>query len=113
MGLDFNGAEAHWSYSGFSAFRRKLAKEIGINLDSMQGFGGDLSWKNIQDPICILLNHSDCDGTISHTLCKKVAPRLRRLIESWDDTDYDKQQALLLAKGMEECANWKKTLEFC
>ncbi|MFP3842037.1 hypothetical protein U5N22_17430 [Bacillus safensis] len=40
MGLDFTHYEAHWSYSDFHDFRRKLAACIGMNLDDMEGFGG-------------------------------------------------------------------------
>lgn len=144
MGLGFVGAKAHWSYSGFNNFRRKLAMEIGICLDFMDGFwtpGGGryqgnfgiaienvgkniidkdffwlpnkpLSWNKIKDPIVDLLNCSDCEGSLSPSQCKKIAPRLKELVKVWSD-DYDKIQALLLAEGMEECSKNGKTLEFC
>ncbi|CAM5353616.1 hypothetical protein [Bacillus safensis FO-36b] [Bacillus safensis subsp. safensis] len=40
MGLDFTHCEAHWSYSDFHGFRKRLAACIGMNLDDMEGFGG-------------------------------------------------------------------------
>ncbi len=40
MGLDFTHCEAHWSYSDFHDFRKRLAASIGMNLDDMEGFGG-------------------------------------------------------------------------
>lgn len=73
MGLDFRTAEipydedlppeqrAHWSYSGFHRFRQRLAAEIGIELEEMQGFGGDKEWDEKQ-PLTPLLTHSDCEA---------------------------------------------------
>jgi len=40
MGLNFSHTDMHWSYSCFHEFRRKLAAEIGIDLDDMDGFEG-------------------------------------------------------------------------
>jgi hypothetical protein len=147
MGLDFSHTEAHWSYGGFNNFRTKLAAEIGIVLDIMQGFvktdderlfrderwndhqlkplNGDyprvhlakfpMPWGKIRDPIVPLLYHSDCDGQLSPTECGSIAPRLRELVEDWEDgeTSYDKYNALLLADGMEEAAKRNEPLEFC
>jgi hypothetical protein len=100
MGLDFNLTKAHWSYSGFNNFRRRIASIIGIELDNMVGFGGKISWDTIDDNIKPLLSHSDCDGELSPEDCKIVEPRLRELVKYWDDTDYDKIQALRLVSGM-------------
>ena len=128
--MDFNNSDASWSYSGFMVFRKRLAKEIGIeNLDSMWGFGGNVQWdKYKDDPIYILLYHSDCDGDMSPEECGKVAPRLRELVAEWSDNDddynylgscdseiweaFDKRQALLLAEGMEYCAETGEKLRF-
>lgn len=143
MGLGFVGAEAHWSYSGFNNFRRKLAFEMGICLDLMENYWipghsysnfencknmvgmetinkhfswlppAPMRWKNIKDPIIDLLNHSDCDGSLTPSQCRKIAPRIRELVEDWHDGDYDKVQALLLAEGMEECFKMRRRLQFC
>lgn len=107
MGLDFNISEAHWTYGGFNRFRIKLAKEIGINLDNMQGFNGSLSWKNIKDPIVNLLNHSDCAGVISIEDCHIIGKRLKELVKNWNEED--SLTALKLAKDME---NAVEELEF-
>jgi len=112
MGLDFNYSNAGWSYSGFNNFRRKLAKEIGVDLDKMIGFGGKIEWDTVKDPIKYLLNHSDCDGHLTPLRCKRVAPRLIELVSKWDNIDYDKKTALELAEGMLECAMVNKNLEF-
>ena len=119
MGIDFNLCDAHWSYSGFHFFRRRLANEIGINLDEMQGFsfiGDDIverkSWENITDPIKLLLDHSDCDGYLTPSQCRKIYPRILELVKNWVDDDYDKKQAIELANGMKKATIIFKKLEF-
>ena len=141
MGLDFSHGGAHWSYSGFMAFRKRLAREIGVDLECMAGFAPDemvmslspeqwtlldlghrpkqfnVSWATVNDPIVPLLKHSDCDGNLSVEECRTIAPRLRELVRGWSDTPspheaYDKMQALLLADGMEQCAREGRALEF-
>lgn len=94
MGLDFSVSDAHWSYSGFHTFRERVAREIGIDLNSMQGFGGSISWEKIVDPISKFLYHSDCDGTITPEDCFAIYPRLRELVKDWPDHDPDKVRAL-------------------
>src|SRR3546814_9161128 len=65
MGLDFSHTDAHWAYSGFTRFRRALAKHEGIDLDAMEGFqrhGDDrprVSWNTVTTPLKPLLDHSD------------------------------------------------------
>jgi hypothetical protein len=113
MGIDFSVSKASWSYSGFHAFRRRLALEIGIDLDKMKGFGkgfgetegkgfgeteDGLSWDNIIDPIALFLNHSDCDGYLTATQSRRVGKRLMKLVEKWPENDYDRQMSLELAK---------------
>ena len=125
MGLDFSHCEAHWSYSGFNRFRARLAKEIGIVLEEMRGFmpfgltpeekenWPGKEWAEVDDPIVHFLDHSDCDGKLAPVQCKVVAPRLRELVKSWPDDDYDKIDALDLAKGMDLAASRKESLIFC
>lgn len=113
MGLDFSPGEAHWSYSGFNEFRRKLAAEINIDLGEMEGFGGPISWDGVRDPIKPLLNHSDCDGELSVSECIVVYPRLLELVKNWDDENYHKEQAKILADDMKHCVKNEKPLRFC
>jgi hypothetical protein len=94
---------AHWAYNGFHRFREKLAREIGINLNDMEGFGGDTKW-TLGDPIVILLRHPDCEGIIESLDCGAVGNRVLKLIHNWDDTDYDKIHGTLLGVGMIICA---------
>lgn len=112
MGLDFSHCEARWSYSGFGQFRRRLAQEIGVDLNKMYGFGGTRTFHTINDPIKYLLDHSDCDGNLDPVKCRKIIPRLRKLVSNWADNDYDKKQALELADGMEYCASKNRHLMF-
>ena len=112
MGLDFEGSKACWSYSGFNRFRERLAFSIGIELADLQGYGGKVKPSQVYDDIKWLLFHSDCDGKISARRCGLIAPRLRDITLCWEAC-YDKEQAILLAEGMEACARNGRPLEFC
>lgn len=59
------------SYSGFNEFREILAKEVGIKLRKMIGFDGLKEWEK-DTPFLELLNHSDCDGKLTFTECKRL-----------------------------------------
>lgn len=89
------------------SFRVALANEIGLDLKAMRGFGDFAEdgkpWDGLTDPICLLLNHSDCDGELTPEESKRVAPRLRELVADWPD-DRDKLNALTLADDMERFA---------
>ena len=111
MGLDFSHCEARWGYGGFGEFRKRLAKEIGMDLDAMEGFGGDIPFSNFNDDIIPLLNHSDCEGELTVEECKKVAPRLKEMVLSWED-DRDRRNALELVEGIELAISRNEPLEF-
>lgn len=126
MGIDFTASKneddltdehyAKWSYSGFSDFRERLADEINIDLNAMEGFGGEDLWDEIDDDIKPLLNHSDCDGILTPAECKQVAPRLEQIVAQWSDTStdgYDKDNALALARLMHFCVDNQADLIFC
>jgi len=107
MGIRFVPESASWSYGGFDEFRKRLAIEIGLDLDQMKGFGGDISW-DVADPITLLLSHSDCEGSLSPIECQQIAPRLRDLFSTWSselgtDEGYDKTNALRLVDAMQIC----------
>ena len=112
MGIDFDPGTAHWSYIGFNRFREILAKEINVDLKSMQGFNGQNSWDTVKDNIKPLLDHSDCDGELTVKECKMVAPRLKQLIKKWPES-YDKIQAHKLINDMLNCVEKKVPLTFC
>jgi len=109
--------DGFWTDSEFSSSSFPLTKRIvGEKMINDYFFWlptKPLKWDNIKDPIVDLLYHSDCDGNLTASQCKKIAPRLRELIKDWPDDDYDKKQALGLADGMDYCAKEKKVLKFC
>jgi hypothetical protein len=113
MGIDFHPGSAHWSYSGFHLFRKRIAAAIGMDLESMQGFGGSIQFSDFNDDVIPLLDHSDCDGHLTATECGKVGPRLKELVKDWPKNDYDRMQALRFANDMIECARNKQKLVFC
>lgn len=112
MGLDFSHCDARWGYVGFNLFRSKLAREVGIDLKAMVGFGGDTEWKTVKDDIKIFLNHSDCDGHLTPKQCFRVASRMEELIKDWPDLDYDKGKAVELIEGMMLAYNRNEKLLF-
>lgn len=133
MGLAFSvkgyECKAHWSYSGFSEFRKRLARTIGIDLDEMKGFYkrhpndegfikmGWKDWDSVQSPLKYLLNHSDCDGYLTAQQCKHIYPILFRIIEEiWEVVgghDHDHVQGGHLAAAMRYCADNNMSLHFC
>lgn len=113
MGLDFSHGDVSFAYSGFNRFRTRLAKDIGIDLNSMVGFRGDIPWEQApRDPLLPLLNHSDCDGELTPEECKSIAPRLREIVNRWTDDPIDRTRGLQLADAMDEAAAAGEPLEF-
>lgn len=116
MGLDFSHCDAHWAYSGFHSFRTRLADYYGIDLNMMKGFSrGDpncIEWKSVHCPLEPFLNHSDCDGELNEEEMKQIIPELEKIISTWDNSDYDKQKALLLIEGMKLALSNGEVLEF-
>lgn len=114
MGLDFSHTEAHWAYSGFRRFRTALADHEGVDLDQMEGFGGDQPWEPVTTALKPLLDHSDCEGEITPQDCATTAPRLRQVVAAiWPDGSHDRRAGLMLAEGMEAAAEADEPLEFC
>ena len=102
MGLDMSHDAWHGAYSAFKRFREEVATAAGIPLVQAaypKEYGGgsrlepDIPWdrftaENLQgdwdtppdDPLFILLVHSDCDGRIPTQYCEHLANRLEQLI---------------------------------
>lgn len=120
MGLDISPGGAHWSYGGFADFRRKLAKEFDIELDTMEGFVADgRKWWDYDEtvPIVPLLHHSDCDGTIGGWECEAMLPTLRLIYNKWvaengDGMNYHLGPFEQLIEGMEHCAEHRCAMSF-
>lgn len=112
MGLDFAQSEAHWSYSGFNRFRRRLAKADGYDLDEMWELedSGKKSFKDL--PMHDFYFHSDCDGKLTVEQMRVILPRFRELLKMIED-DYDVWEGNILADDMENCILDGEELEFC
>ena len=92
MGLDVSHDCWNGAYSAFMRFRSNLAAAIGIDIMNMENFGGkQIPWPSKTDePLVILLNHSDCDGTIAVEDLIPLADRLdqvAKLIEAGPPPD--------------------------
>lgn len=79
MGLDISVVEKReiygfraGSYSGFNEWREKLASLVSIELDEMDGFGGNKEWED-NTKFIELLNHSDCEGILTQDECESLS----------------------------------------
>ena len=81
MGLDTTHGCWNGAYSSFNKFRHDLANQIGINLDDYAGYGGDKDLESIEHGIMPLLNHSDCDGSLSVEESKSIAEGLAFILD--------------------------------
>lgn len=101
-----------FSYRGFKRFRYAIAEAVNINLDLMQGFGGDTDWIAVNTPLEPFLNHSDSDGELTPDACRKVWPYLKAAVESANLYELDRKKGLALAKAMKDAAQEDCSLEF-
>jgi hypothetical protein len=98
MGLGIAGnSKCHWSYSGFSAWRNRLAVLGGFELIDVKNEYGTFTqanidhskyeecnyfgkWKkNPEDALIILFAHSDCEGVIKLRQMKFLLPRIKEI----------------------------------
>lgn len=112
MGLDTTHNAWHGPYSSFNTFRVNMAKMIGMDLNKMEGFGGDTPFSQFDDDLCILLDHSDCDGDISPEDCKKLSVRLDELIKKMHPQTSVYQFAKQFSAGCKLAASRNETLKF-
>lgn len=81
MGLDTTHDCWHGPYRRFHDFRVALAATIGLDLDSMERYGGVVPWETLEgEPLTVLLDHSDCDGYIASEQCGPLADRMESLL---------------------------------
>lgn len=99
------------AYSQFNQMRAKLAKEIGMDLRKMEGFGGSEKFSDWNDDIIPLLEHDDNEGSLSREQCEKIYPRILSLIENWEDCP-EKERAFDFAMVLKQCAEGGYTLLF-
>jgi hypothetical protein len=129
MGLDTTHDCWHGPYSTFNDWRVAVARAAGIELLAMEGFtrlphlrGGPtvgdtdlgMSWsKYAHDPICILLNHSDCDGTIVADDCVRLADRLEELLPALEAMDAQAPLSWLANKACDFVAGLRAAAAAC
>lgn len=82
MGVDFSHGEAHFGYTSFMHFRKKLASLIDVDYAKMQGCGGKRPWSEVDDPLAPFLYRSDCDGKLCPEESRSVAARFRELMDN-------------------------------
>ncbi|MGW7431484.1 hypothetical protein ACWGIN_18305 [Streptomyces sp. NPDC054861] len=81
---DISSPDVGWSYSGFAAFRRQLARAEGFDLDDMWGFGGERPWSDVSTSLEPLLDRPDGGGgELSPTECGALLPRLEAIVDQW------------------------------
>ncbi|MFF3788352.1 hypothetical protein [Streptomyces sp. NPDC001933] len=81
---DNSSPDVSWSYSGFAAFRRQLARAEGFDLDEMWGFGGERHWSDVSTPLEPLLDRpDDGGGELSPSECAALLPRIEAIVDQW------------------------------
>ncbi len=103
MGLDTTHDCWHGSYGSFSRFRDALATAAGYDTD------GWPDWP-AEDPLILLIHHSDCDGFIHTLLCRPLAARIDELIPHLDPEVADR--ARQFSEGLKVAANRGEHVEF-
>lgn len=111
MGLDTTHDCWSGPYSSFNRFREAIAFHLGFRLRDMEGFGGSTRWSTLPpDPLHVLLNHSDCDGTIEVKDLLPLAERLEAIAPSI--MSQHAAEALRFARGLREAAVLQQPVEF-
>jgi hypothetical protein len=101
-------------------WRTALAEAAGLpSLFRFESYGGTLPWTGYEnDPLVILLNHSDCDGEIACEDCIPLADRLSELLPEFSGKDLGGHVGDCEAKtqrfidGLRRAAEAKETVEF-
>jgi hypothetical protein len=110
---DTTSPDVAWSYTGFNAFRCRLAQAEGFVLDEMQGFGGERPWSNVSTVLEPFLDRpDDGGGELSTADCTAILPRLEAITSEWQKQAADhllqqhvkdaRQLALVLRLCIEE-----------
>ncbi|MEU0111569.1 hypothetical protein ABZ313_40350 [Streptomyces sp. NPDC006251] len=107
---DTSSPDVSWSYSGFAAFRRRLAQAEGFVLSEMLGFGGGRSWNEVSTVLKPLLDHPDDGGDdLSPADCAAMLPRLETITDQWAQDGDD----MLLHEHMEDGRQLAAVLRLC
>jgi hypothetical protein len=87
MGLNTTHGCFDGAYSSFGYFRKQIAKKIDVDLMSFTGFGGSVDFDTLDHPIKPLLNHSDCDGSLTVDEAKSIVKGIDMILEKMEDVD--------------------------
>ena len=113
MGLDTTHECWHGSYSSFGRWRAKVCEVAGYGeIRARVGFGGGIEWP-ANDPLVVLLSHSDCDGEISTEDCLGIADRLEELMPALRDAGGDyAEDAQQWINGLRDAVAGGESVEF-
>ncbi|MER7468396.1 hypothetical protein [Streptomyces sp. NPDC097981] len=107
---DNNSPDVSWSYSGFAAFRRRLAEAEGFVLSEMSGFGGERPWSQVSTALEPLLDHPDAGGDdLSPAECALILVRLETISDQWAQEGGDQ----LLQQHIEDARQLAGVLRLC
>ncbi|WP_406445003.1 hypothetical protein OHB14_38710 [Streptomyces sp. NBC_01613] len=107
---DTTSPDVAWSYTGFNAFRRRLAQAEGFVLDDMRGFGGERPWSDASTTLEPFLNRpDDGGGELSTAECTAILPRLEAITCEWQEQAADR----LLQQHIEDARQLALVLRFC
>lgn len=138
MGLDTTHECWHGAYSAFHRWRLKLAEVAGYKIGEIKNSDGSIArdmviidwgrithdnimgkWKKTpDDPLMILIAHSDCDGKIYPRHAKALAKRLEELLvllPKDDDIGHIgnwRSKTKYFISGLYAAAKEKKPVEF-
>ncbi len=111
MGVDFSHGCFRMSYGGFAALLADLAAEAGIVVAKMEGYGGNRSWDEIDDPLKPLFINRDeyGGGSLTPRQSLEAKRRIRELAGRWSEGRKGrphsfKGHAFRLAECMSEAA---------
>jgi len=101
MGLDTSHDAWHGAYSAFTRWRTELARAAGYTIKRGHNgypYAAEIQWDRLaaenfmgewervpEDPLIILLAHSDCDGEIKPEHAPWLADRLEQLLPALPD----------------------------
>ncbi|MEV7894385.1 hypothetical protein [Streptomyces cyaneofuscatus] len=107
---DNSSPDASWSYSGFAAFRRRLAESEGFVLSEMWGFGGERPWSEVSTALKPLLDHPDTGGDdLSPAECASILVQLEAITNQWTRENRDQ----LLQQHVEDVSQLADVLRLC
>ncbi|MFG2487905.1 hypothetical protein ACGFSI_34805 [Streptomyces virginiae] len=107
---DNSSPDVSWSYSGFAAFRRRLAETEGFVLAEMWGFGGERPWSEVSTALEPLLDHPDVGGDdLSPADCASILVRLETITDQWVQEGGDQ----LLRQQIEDARQLAGVLRHC